>query len=59
MSITLTHMNRLNKTESVNFVSLMCPLLSKDLHSELFGIPCESSTRQTIHMKKRLIFFER
>ena len=56
MSFTLTHMNRLNKTESVNFVSLVCPLLSKDLHSELIGIPCESSTRQRIHMKKNALF---
>ena len=31
----LLHMNRLNKTESAIFVSLMCSLLPKDLHSEL------------------------
>ena len=34
-TITLLHMNRLNKTESAIFVSLMCSLLPKDLHSEL------------------------
>ena len=28
-------MNRLNKTESAFFVSLVCSLLPKDLHSEL------------------------
>ena len=28
-------MNRLNKTGSAIFVSLMCSLLSEDLHSEL------------------------
>ena len=31
----LLHMNRLNKTESAIFVSLMCSWLPKDLHSEL------------------------
>ena len=31
----ITASNRLNKTKSANFVSLMCSLLSKDLHSEL------------------------
>ena len=31
----LLHLNRLNKTESAIFVSLMCSLLSEDLHSEL------------------------
>ena len=34
-TITLLHMNRLNKTESAIFVSLMCSLLPKNLHSEL------------------------
>ena len=32
---TLLHMHKLNKTESAIFVSLMCSLLPKDLHSEL------------------------
>ena len=34
-TITLLHMNRLNKTESAIIASLMCSLLPKDLHSEL------------------------
>ena len=34
-TITLVHMNRVNKTESAIFVSLMCSLFPKDLHSEL------------------------
>ena len=34
-TITLLHINRLNKTESAIFVSLMCSLFPKDLHSEL------------------------
>ena len=34
-TITLLHMNRLSKTESAIFVSLMCSLLLEDLHSEL------------------------
>ena len=34
-TITLLHMNRLNKTESAIFGSLMCSLLPEDLHSEL------------------------
>ena len=34
-TITLLHMNRLNKTESAIFVSLMCSLLPEDLYSEL------------------------
>ena len=34
-TITLLHMNRLNKTESAIFVSLVCFLLPEDLHSEL------------------------
>ena len=33
----LLHMNRLNKTESAIFVSLICFLLPKDLHSELIS----------------------
>ena len=33
--MSLLHMNRLNKTESAIFVSLMCSLLSEDMHSEL------------------------
>ena len=37
-TITLLHMNRLNKTESAIFVSLMYSLLPEDLHSEL-GAP--------------------
>ena len=36
-TITLLHMNRLNKTESAVFVSLMCCLLPEDLHSELIS----------------------
>ena len=32
---TLLHINRLYKTESAIFVSLMCSLLPEDLHSEL------------------------
>ena len=35
-TITLLHMNRLNKTESAIFVFLMYFLLPKDLYSELF-----------------------
>ena len=35
-SITLLHMNRINKTESANFASLVCSLLPEDLHSEYF-----------------------
>ena len=31
-AITLLHMNRLNKTESVIFVSLICSLVLEDLH---------------------------
>ena len=34
-TITLLHINRLNKTESAIFVSLVCYLLLEDLHSEL------------------------
>ena len=34
-TITLLHMNRLNKTESAIFVSLMYSLLQEDLHLEL------------------------
>ena len=34
---TLLHMNRLNKTESVMFVSLMCSLHLEDLHQNLFS----------------------
>ena len=34
-NITLLYMNIRNKTESSIFVSLMCPLLPEDLHSEL------------------------
>ena len=34
-TVTLLLMNRLNKSESAIFVSLMCSLLSKDLHLEL------------------------
>ena len=34
-TITLLHMNRLNKTESVIFVSLIRSLLPEDLYSEL------------------------
>ena len=33
ITLLLLHMNRLNKTESVIFVSLMCSLLPTDLHS--------------------------
>ena len=33
-TIILLHMNRLNKTKSSIFVSLMCSLLPMDLHSE-------------------------
>ena len=32
--ITLLHMNRLNKTRSAIFISLMSSLLPEDLHSE-------------------------
>ena len=35
-TITLLHMNRLNKTESVIFVSMVCSLLPEDLQSDLF-----------------------
>ena len=35
-------MNRLNKTESPIFVSSMCSLLSKDLHSELIESSLQS-----------------
>ena len=38
MKVELRHMNRLNKTESAIFVSLMCSLLSEDLHSELITL---------------------
>ena len=31
-------MKRLNKTESANFVSMMCSLLPEDLHSEFILI---------------------
>ena len=34
-TITLLHKNRLNKTESAIFVSLMCFLPREDLHSEV------------------------
>ena len=34
----ITCMSRLNKTESVIFVSLVCPLLPEDLHSKLILI---------------------
>ena len=34
-NIALLHMNRLNKTESGIFVSLVCSLRTEDLHSEL------------------------
>ena len=34
-TLTLLHMNRLNKTESAIFVSLICSLLPEDLYSEL------------------------
>ena len=34
-TITLMHMNRLNKVECAIFLSLLCPLLPEDLHSEL------------------------
>ena len=33
-TITLLHMNGLNKTEFAKFVSLMCSLLAKDHQSE-------------------------
>ena len=36
-TIILLHISRLNKNESAIFVSLMCSLLPKDLHSELIG----------------------
>ena len=36
-TIILLHMNRLNKTESAIFVSLICSLLTKDLHSEIIS----------------------
>ena len=35
---TLLHMNRLNKTESAIFVSLMCSLLSEDLYTKLIYV---------------------
>ena len=35
-TITLLHMNRLNKTKSAIFVFLMCSLLPDDLHSDFF-----------------------
>ena len=34
-NVALLHMNRLNKTESAIFVSLMCTLFPEDLHTEL------------------------
>ena len=37
-TITIVHLNRLNEKESAIFVSLMCSLLPKDLHSELIFI---------------------
>ena len=37
-TITLLYMNRLNKTESAIFVSLMCSLLPDDIHSECFPL---------------------
>ena len=41
-TITLLRMNRLNKTESAIFFSLMCYLLPEDLHSELTLRKCSS-----------------
>ena len=38
-------MNRLNKTESSVFVSLICSLLPEDLHSELNFKPPEGKCR--------------
>ena len=35
---TLLHMNRLNKTESAIFVSLMCSLFPEDLIQNLFNM---------------------
>ena len=35
LTITLLHMNRLNKTDSFIFVSLVCSLFPENLHSEL------------------------
>ena len=37
-TITLLHMNRLNKTRSAIFISLMCSLLPVDLHSEFISV---------------------
>ena len=39
------YMDRLNKTEPAIFISLMCSLLSEDLHSELFYIRMNESKR--------------
>ena len=38
VGITLLHINKLNKTKSAIFVSLMCSLLPEDLHSKLILI---------------------
>ena len=63
-TITLLHINRLNKTESAIFVSLMCSLLPQDLFFIFFfivfsdnirlDISCESSSRQNSHMHQTL-----
>ena len=34
-TITLLHINSLNKTESAIFISLICSLVPEDLHSKL------------------------
>ena len=57
--ITLLLMNRLNKTESAIFASLICFLLPGDLHSELIYLKQShqcSSSKASIHGADTCVF---
>ena len=54
-NITLLQMKRLNKVESAIFVSLMCSLLPKDLHSELILSSLHLVFRPVAAVKRLLV----
>ena len=55
--ITLLHMNRLSKTESAIFISLICSLLLDDLIQNLFYHNyCRCPNKQTVNLTFIFLF---
>ena len=48
-------MNRLNKTKSVIFISLISSLIPKDLHSEFISFMCFGMVKLTIKLKNQML----